>query len=379
MTSEMSVQVEVAAAVRDASARLTSGVAVITAAHDGTLLGTTVAAVIPLAEDPATVLVAMNKASSTLAGVLAARSFVVNILAEDQGWVARQFAGKGEKFTGIGFRTCSRTGAPILDGALASVSCVLDSDSDAGSHIALVGRGVGATTDEGRPLTYFRGSFGRWDRLREHDTYDQVRSLVLRREVPVGEDLVVAELAERLDARPDDVLNALVRLSTESLVERRGDGVFQPAPIRFELIESFYEARENIELGVIANHVGRIPADVLAHLSQVVRRMEELRDTLGPDPGELLSLHREVHSTLIAQSGSALLEESYRRLTIAWVWRSVWDEMDWKRLAGDRHLDDLVGALRDGDLTTAIQAVKSYHAEARALARIALERRGGSL
>src|SRR5690625_1369788 len=303
----MSADEATVAEILSANAQVTSGVCVITAATDGHLVGTTVAAVVPLSDDPPMLLAAMNQSSSTLAGVLGAGSFSVNILAEDQGWVARQFAGKGDKFAGVGFRVCEHTGAPLLDGALATVSCHLEKSADAGSHIALFGRGVAATLTEGRPLTYFRGSFGRWDRLREHDTYDQVRLLVLRREVPVGEELVVEDIAARLDARPDDVLNALVRLSTEAFVERRSDGSFQPAPIRFELIESIYAARENIELGVIANHVGRIPQETLDHLQGVVQQMESLRDTLGPDPGELLSLHREVHSALIGLSGSDLL------------------------------------------------------------------------
>jgi 4-nitrophenol 2-monooxygenase / 4-nitrocatechol 4-monooxygenase, reductase component len=339
-----------------------------------------VAAVIPLSDDPPMLLASMNQSSSTHGAVLEAGSFAVNVLAEGQGWIARQFAGKGDKFAGVEHYTCRHTGAPLLDGVLATVSCRLETSAAAGSHTALFGAALAATDSAGRPLTYFGGSFGRWDRLREHDTYDQVRLLVLRREVPVGQELDVADLASRLDARPDDVHNALIKLSTESLVDRRSDGGFEPAPIGFELVESLYDARANIEIGVVANHVGRIPESVLHHLQELVARMKVLRRSSdGANPGEFLSLHREHHMALVALSGSNELMESYRRLHIAWVWRSIWEQLDWKRNLSPRHLEELTDALVAADLQRAIRAIQDYHSEAKDLARIALERRGGIL
>ncbi|NDK31947.1 flavin reductase [Nesterenkonia haasae] len=362
-----------------AAAKLTSGVTVITTAVEDKIYGTTVAAVVPLSESPPMILACMNRQSSTHAAVLESGQFVVNVLAEEQGWMARQFAGKGDKFVGVELRKCALTGAPLLDGSIATLSCRLSSTAEGGSHTILIGEALNARLVGGRPLTYFQGSFGRWDRLREHDTYDSVRLLVLRREVPVGHPLDVADLAKRVDAREDDVHNALIRLSSEELVQSTSDGGFAPAPIGFDLVESIYEARTNIEVGVVANSTGRLREDQLRQLEGIVERMEELRNADSPDPGEFLSLHTELHSAIIKSSGSDQLAESYRRLSIAWVWRSVWESMDWRRYLEPRHLDRMVVALRASDSPAAIDSIQQYYQEAKELARIALEARGGTI
>ncbi|GGH40987.1 flavin reductase [Microbacterium album] len=368
-----------AAAFRSAAAQLTSGVTVITTALDGRVYGSTVAAVIPFSDEPAMMLACMNLSSSTRDVILTSGVFAINVLAEEQAWIARQFAGKGDKFAGVSYRLCERTGVPLLDGALSSLACEVTETTTAGTHTGFLGTVRASTESGGRPLTYYRGSFGRWERLREHNTYDQVRRFVLQREVPLGGELDVAALAATFDARPDDVHNALIKLTTESLVERRADGGFEPAPLHLDLIENLYEARASIEIGVVANHVGRVPEGVLAQLEAIVVRMDALRRAPVPDPAEFLSLHTAYHAALVELSGSSQLIESYQRLSIAWVWRSVWAEIGWERVLTPRHLDDLTVALHAGDLAGAVRAIQQYHEEAKEMARIALDRRGGVL
>ena len=354
-----------------AAGALTSGVTVLCTRVDGKSYGTTVAAVAPVSDDPPVILACMNERSSTREAIVRSGSFTVSVLAEGQGALARQFAGPGDKFAGVAHRDSAVVDAPVLDGALATFSCRLRETATVGTHTVLFGEVREATAVDGRPLTYFGGSFGRWDRLREHATYEQMRRLVLQRDVGVGEPLDVEAFAVRLEARPDDVNNALVTLSTESLVDRLPDGRFTPAPIGGDLIESIYSARANIEIGVVANLVGRVPDEVIRTLAEIVDEMEEL--THAPDGREkFLALHTELHHTIVAQSGSAQLLESYRRLSIAWAWRSLWDQKDWREFHGQRALRDLIGALRDSDLTMAIRAIQRYHDEARALAHAAV-------
>jgi flavin reductase (DIM6/NTAB) family NADH-FMN oxidoreductase RutF len=104
-----------------------------------------------------------GKASSSWPGIRAAGSFCVNILAEDQEAVCRQFSSKApDKFEGLGWTPAS-SGSPRLTPVLAWIDCDIDAVHDAGDHEICVGRvrelGVG---QESGPLVFFRGGYGRF-------------------------------------------------------------------------------------------------------------------------------------------------------------------------------------------------------------------------
>ena len=52
----------------------------------------------------------------------------------------------------------------MLDGALAWIDCTIDAEHDAGDHVIVVGRvhDLGLE-EEGKPLLFFRGGYGRFD------------------------------------------------------------------------------------------------------------------------------------------------------------------------------------------------------------------------
>ena len=70
-----------------------------------------------------------------------------------------------------GFPTSTRTGSTgsgyhlspegliLLDGALAHVVCEREATYPAGDHTIVLGRVVGGTTHDGRPLLYYRGGY----------------------------------------------------------------------------------------------------------------------------------------------------------------------------------------------------------------------------
>ena len=90
--------------------------------------------------------------------------FCVNILGEDQEELCRVMATKGaDKFHGIGWSP-SVNESPVLDGALAWIDCTIDAEHDAGDHVIVVGRvhDLGLE-EEGKPLLFFRGGYGRFD------------------------------------------------------------------------------------------------------------------------------------------------------------------------------------------------------------------------
>ncbi|WP_454715837.1 flavin reductase family protein [Caulobacter segnis] len=146
---------------RKAMGNFAAGVTVVTACHDGRLVGTTVSAFSSVSMDPPLVMVCLKRDSRTLAALSQAKTFCVNILAQEQGDLAYRFAKSGadDRFalTAVEAGVC---GAPLLAGCVAAVECELHAAHDGGDHEILVGRVVRVVTDETKtPLVYVRGGF----------------------------------------------------------------------------------------------------------------------------------------------------------------------------------------------------------------------------
>jgi flavin reductase (DIM6/NTAB) family NADH-FMN oxidoreductase RutF len=114
--------------------------------------------------DPPLVAFCAAYSSSTWPRIQAAGKFCVNILADDQEEICRVMATKGiDKFAGIGWSP-SVNGSPVIDGSLAYIDCTIEAEHSAGDHLIVVGRvhelGV---EEEGRPLAFFRGGYGRFE------------------------------------------------------------------------------------------------------------------------------------------------------------------------------------------------------------------------
>ena len=92
--------------------------------------------------------------------IVAAPVFVVNILESHQETLSRRFADRHEdRFEGVGYHR-SPEGLVLLDGALAHIECHHFASYPTGDHTIIIGRVIGGTTGEGRPLLYYRGGYG---------------------------------------------------------------------------------------------------------------------------------------------------------------------------------------------------------------------------
>jgi flavin reductase (DIM6/NTAB) family NADH-FMN oxidoreductase RutF len=91
--------------------------------------------------------------------ILDVKEFVVNILSSHQEALARRFADEYEdRFDGVGYHL-SPEGLILLDGALAHIECRREARYPAGDHTIVVGRLIGGSTADGRPLLYYRGGY----------------------------------------------------------------------------------------------------------------------------------------------------------------------------------------------------------------------------
>jgi len=129
---------------RGAMRHLTGGVSVITVGRGTDITGMTVTSVSSLSLDPASLIVSINRESSSWPLLRRHGSFGVNILTADQLDVAERFTGKdglkgADRFAGAQWTTLV-SGVPMLVGALSAIDCATEDIIERHSHAIVVGR-----------------------------------------------------------------------------------------------------------------------------------------------------------------------------------------------------------------------------------------------
>lgn len=154
----------VEAGFKRAMRQLAGGVAVIASGRGEFRRGLTATAVCSLSASPARLLVCVNRSAEAHDVIAGTRSFSVNILGDDQQWVAERFAAmdgsKGAvRFTGEPW-TELVTGAPVLPSAIAAFDCELETEMATETHTIYIGRVVETRCDDaGMPLVYHQRQF----------------------------------------------------------------------------------------------------------------------------------------------------------------------------------------------------------------------------
>lgn len=364
---------------RNVVGHFASGVTVITAVVDGKPYGTTASAVSSLSMEPPMMLACLNRSSSTHDRVVEAGVFGINILAEDQAALAFQFGRKGgDKFEGVGY-TISENGVPLLDGALATIECRIAETATGGTHTVFLGLVAEASAADRQPLAYYRGTMGRLERVLEVKAYDGVRDWVLKRRTPLGSVLDPVAIGEAIRSEPEQVQNALVKLTAEGLVSRNDEGLLEPQPITAQTTDAAYDGRATIESGVIASHLGRLTDGDVAELRRIVSELEALRAEEAGDLDAFLALNVAYHDRLVSVAGSAALADAFRRLGIGTVWRQALTAEEWSRQLETGHVRDLTEALAARDVDAAQEALAAHTAFAKKLARDVIARHGGTV
>ncbi|MGC5032701.1 flavin reductase family protein [Micromonospora sp. DT229] len=115
--------------------------------------------------DPALVLVCIDRNAVMHRAVLDAGQFGVSVLASDQAELARYFADRrrplgATQFEYGAWHAGERTGAPLLDGAVAHLECALWQVYDGGDHSIVLGRVLSLQRHvEGDGLLFLGGKF----------------------------------------------------------------------------------------------------------------------------------------------------------------------------------------------------------------------------
>lgn len=152
---------------RRVAGRFATGIAVVTASINGVGHAMTVTAFNSVSLDPLLVLFCAEKIARFHDAVLDAGSWAVSVLDEDSEKTARWLATRGRPLDGqlnaIRHHPGPRTGAPILDDALAAMECRTTAVHDGGDHSIVVGEVIGVSEPKpaARPLLYYGSGYHR--------------------------------------------------------------------------------------------------------------------------------------------------------------------------------------------------------------------------
>jgi flavin reductase (DIM6/NTAB) family NADH-FMN oxidoreductase RutF len=144
--------------LRAAMRTWTTGVAIVTAEHNGERHGMTVSSFASVSLEPALIAISLQTTSHTHALVTGAEAFGITILGADQQDVSERFAGRmgedGDRLEGLQTETLV-TGAPFIHGGLAFLDCRVAQAIPAGMNTLFIAEVVAARAqDDQPPLVY---------------------------------------------------------------------------------------------------------------------------------------------------------------------------------------------------------------------------------
>jgi len=149
---------------RSAMRHLAGGVSVITVGRAKDITGMTVTSVSSLSVEPPTLIVSINRESSSWPLLKRYGFFGVNILTADQLDIAERFTGKdglkgADRFAGAEWVTRA-SGVPLLVDALAAIDCEVEHVVERHSHAIVIGRVLDMqVSSRTAALAYWQGQY----------------------------------------------------------------------------------------------------------------------------------------------------------------------------------------------------------------------------
>ena len=365
---------------REVIGHFTSGVTVITATSDGRDHGMTASAVTSLSLEPPMLVVCLNNRSPTQQAITRSRAFAVSVLAEGQHELAKRFGRRADdKFAGVAI-TRGAGGLPLLRDALAVLECEVSDDIVGGTHRVFLARVMHAVARPGSPLAYFRGSFGRIELDLNARALELVRECVVTRRHVLDRPLDIDSLSEELQIPPQLAHQALLTLTAEGLVSRRGERELVVTPVDLRSMRQALRARTAIELGAAELTVGHVPADRL----RVLRERAWATAALSTG-GRLVDVDAYVetdaafHEYLVGLADSDSLVNAYRRLSVPPMMASLLRGYGRADAVLVREHLALVDAYESGSLEEVRRAIKAHNDHAQAISDAAIIEAGGQI
>lgn len=125
-------------------------------------VGVAIGSFVSISLEPPLVGFFLGSNSGSLAPIVDAGSFCVNVLCHDQAELCGVMASKADdKFDGVATEPAAGSGAPVLPDIHAMIDCRVDQVADAGDHKLIVGEVLSLETRrEEPPMVFYKGQYG---------------------------------------------------------------------------------------------------------------------------------------------------------------------------------------------------------------------------
>jgi flavin reductase (DIM6/NTAB) family NADH-FMN oxidoreductase RutF len=142
---------------RNAMGSFATGVTVITTEIAGEIHGMTANAFMSISLKPKLIAISVGENARMLGFIKESKQFAVNVLSSSQQNESKQFSGQLNLEHQVQFS--SYMGVPVLDNALAVITCELHSEYVVGDHTVFIGQVTGIKLEEKEPLIYSQGKY----------------------------------------------------------------------------------------------------------------------------------------------------------------------------------------------------------------------------
>ena len=231
-----------------------------------------------------------------------------------------------------------------------------------GTHRVFLSDVTNAVAQQGSPLTYFRGKFGRFEVEQDRIVYEELRRRILSRQIALEDSLDVSALAEELDTLPATVYHAVTKLVTDGLLARDPDRGYVVKPVTPESSEQAFDARCAMELGVAATTVGRVSQDRVAALRKLMEETVPLVSEGRFVDIDVYTRHNEAfHNAIIGLADNPTVSDAYHRLGVAGLMVSLLKQ---GAEAGQEVIDDhraIVEAFERRSLDDAMRVIARHN------------------
>lgn len=145
---------------REVLGHFASGIVIVAATLPDGPLGLTCQSFTSVSLDPPLVSFAVATTSRRYPRIREAGGFCVNVLADDQAELSREFGrGSADLWEHLRWRE-SPLGNPVIDGAHAWIDCCTETEIPAGDHLIVLGRVIDlSAASDRRPLVFYRGGY----------------------------------------------------------------------------------------------------------------------------------------------------------------------------------------------------------------------------
>lgn len=144
--------------MRIAMGKFATGVTVILSENEsGELRGMTANAFMSVSLDPKLILISVDNRANMKSIIEQSSKFSVNVLADNQVDISKQFAGQLKEDKEVAFNFSHEI--PVIEGSLTSIVCDVYDIVVQGDHTLFVGKVKHLTVNEGNPLLFNQGKY----------------------------------------------------------------------------------------------------------------------------------------------------------------------------------------------------------------------------